>query len=305
MIKSNILCAKIFFWLVSLSIGITTLIGAPRMNPDISDFSQILPEDIEDWESFEAGLYDQNNLYDYIDGGAELYLSYGFQRLLSRKYTKAGQPHIILDIFDMGNSWNAFGIFSHSREEEDNVFGQGSQSGAGFLMFWKDKYYISILASPETEDSKNVIVRLAELIDNAIPEEGPLPTIISSLPEKSLIGKSIKYFKHHVWLNTYYFVADQNVFHIGEETEAVLAKYQYPDYQAILLLVSYPDETQALKAYKSFFQYILPDKSVKSVVQLEDGKWAACRQEKHFLRAVFNAQSTEDALYLIKSAKFK
>jgi hypothetical protein len=275
------------------------------MNPDVLDFSQILPENIENWKSNETELYEPNTLYDYIDGGAELYLSYGFQRLLSRKYIKAGQPDIILDVFDMGNSRNAFGIFSHSREEEDHVFGQGSQTGAGFLMFWKDKYYISIIASPETKESKKVIVRLAELIENAIPQEGPLPPIVLSLPEKSLISESIKYFKHHVWLNTYYFITDQNVFHIGDKTEAVLAKYQYPEYQAILLLVTYPDKTQATQAYKSFYRYIFPDKPEKTVFQLEDGKWAACRQENYFLKAVFNAQSREDALHLMKSVELK
>ena len=118
---------------------------------------KILPDRIEGWAIHEEDkVYGRDNLYDYIDGGAELYLSYAFQKVINRIYTAPDQPDILVDIFDMGSSRNAYGVFSHAREVEDSTFGQGSQHTSGLLLFWKDRYYISIMAIPETEASISI-----------------------------------------------------------------------------------------------------------------------------------------------------
>lgn len=56
-------------------------------------------------------FYKQETLYEYVDGGAELYISYGFREGLKRKYSKPDQPDILIEIFDMGSSINTHGIF--------------------------------------------------------------------------------------------------------------------------------------------------------------------------------------------------
>ena len=92
------------------------------------NLEKIMPDKVQNWEiKQEDQKYDKENLYEYIDGGAELFLSYGFQEVLNRTYIKPDQPDIVIDIFDMGKSYNAYGVFSYSRENEDSTFGQGSQ----------------------------------------------------------------------------------------------------------------------------------------------------------------------------------
>jgi hypothetical protein len=195
-------------------------------NEAASSLALLLPDIIEGWNVVENDhTYNPETLYDYIDGGAELYLSYGFNEVLSRRYTKYEQPDIVVDIFDMGTSHNAYGTFSHSRETLDSTFGQGSEYAEGLLLFWKDRYFISILTFPETVESKKAIFQLARIIEKAIPNEGPLPQILDILPQKSLVPESIRYFHHYIWLNSYYYVADQNILHIDEKTDALLAKY--------------------------------------------------------------------------------
>ena len=56
---------------------------------------------------------------------------------MSKTYQKEGQPEIIVDLFDMGTSQNAYGVFSHARETVEQNFGQGSQYTEGLLIFWK------------------------------------------------------------------------------------------------------------------------------------------------------------------------
>ncbi|MFC2088802.1 DUF6599 family protein, partial [Calditrichota bacterium] len=247
--------------------------------------------------------YNQETLYEYIDGGAELYISYGFKEVLSRKYIKSGQPDILVEIFDMDSSVNAYGIFSHSREEIDTTFGQGSQYTSGLMLFWKDKFYISILASPENKYSKQAIFDLAKIIDATITSTGPIPDIVNLLPQKNLVLESIRYFRHYIWLNSHYYIADQNILNIDNQTNAVLAKYLKDKKQCILLLVNYPDQKKVTKAFENFKQNYLPELSINPVVQIEDGTWTGCKINRNLISIVFNAAEKNWAMELLDSLK--
>jgi len=265
-----------------------------------SDLSALLPPSAGDWKIAESDRsYDSENLYNYIDGGAELYISYSLEKVLSRVYSNPGQPDIIVDIFDMENSRNAFGVFSHSREIVDTTFGQGSQYIEGSLLFWKDRYFISILASPETKESKKAVFDLAGKIDVSISREGPLPEILHLLPRRSLVVESVRFFHHHIWLNSHYYVADQNILNIDEKTDAVLAKYGETAERHILLLVKYETEGDAKGAFDSFTASYLPELSENCAVQIEDGTWTGCLLSGNHVIVVFNALGEDQALNLM------
>lgn len=281
-------------------IGVNIMVGSD------TNLEKYLPQTVKGWKiSEEDQHFDQRTLYNYINGGAELYLSYGFVKLISRTYEMSNQPKITVDIFDMNTPQNAFGVFSHSREKEDGQFGQGSQYSFGLLLFWKSQFYISILASPETEESKEAVFHLAQIIDDSIQEEGQLPEIMNFLPAKSLIKESIKYFRHHVWLNSYYFISDQNIFHIDQETEAILAKYNIEDHKPILLLIKYPSKEKSNRAYSDFIKYFVPDLENTGVSQIEDSTWVGCTREENMVIAVFNASTENVALELLNEVVTK
>jgi len=261
--------------------------GQPEMNQPHPDMQRLLHDlTVENWELFEENYYNRDNLFDYINGGAELYLSYGFQGLITRLYQRGEQPDIIVDVFDMGTSPNAYGIFSHSCEQLSNEIGQGSQYTMGLLQFWKNRYYVSILASPETDESKETIFKIARVIEKRIETEGALPTILDYLPKEKLLPASIRYFKHHAWQNTYYFITAENIFNITSNTEAVLAKYQD---LGILMLIEYPREEDASVAQDNFIRYFAPEDPIKKVVRIEDGTWTGERLSGNLLIIVFDA----------------
>ncbi|MBT8333911.1 MAG: hypothetical protein KJP19_05705, partial [Deltaproteobacteria bacterium] len=80
----------------------------------LHELVQGLPETLEQWsKSSDFAVYDAENLYVYINGGAELYISYQFINLISQPYVNEEDDEIKIDIFDMGSSQNAYGIFSH------------------------------------------------------------------------------------------------------------------------------------------------------------------------------------------------
>ncbi len=306
--------------LVLIMLGFTSIYQGVSMSKEINTkLSRLLPPAVDGWEQTEDQFYDRTNLYEYIDGGAELYLSYGFQEVLSRRYHRDGQPMIVADVFDMKESANAFGLFCHSREIVDCTYGQGSQSYPGLLTFWKDRYYVSILASPETPESKKAIANLARKIEKKIDRTGKLPGILGYLPRKNLKEESIRYFTHHAWLNSHFFIADENIFQINVESPAVLARYPG---QGILLIVIYPDPNQAQAAYQAYENYFATQNASQGTVQdqrishpegqtpigfptkmkitkLEDGSWTGARLYDRQFVAVFQGNGEEQLAALI------
>jgi hypothetical protein len=264
----------------------------------------LLPRAVDGWKATgEDRAYGRENLHEYIDGGAELYLSFDLMRVAGRTYVREGQPDIIADIFEMESSRDAFGVFSLQRERSDSAFGQGSQYTGGLLLFWKDRYFVSLLASPETMESREAVEKLAREIDAAVPGRGPLPGILSLLPRRSLVPESIRYFHHYAWLNSYYFVAAENILRIDEKTEAVLAKYREGEESAFLLIVRYPDPAAARAARDSFTMHYLRDLPSAKVVRIEDGTWTGCLLEESRLTLVLGASSEASALRLFEGEK--
>jgi Family of unknown function (DUF6599) len=259
------------------------------MAQNIREFGRKLPEAIAGWKKTNPpDLYTPENLSNYIDGGAELYLSYNFKTALALKYKDPADNEISVDIFDMNTSFDAFGVFAHSRETIDSSFGQGSEYAAGLLTFWKDHYYVSILAYPETAAKKEVVFKLGRAIAGAIPAEGALPPIIALLPPDNLLPESVHYFHHYIWLNSFYFVSNDNVLNIGNDTPAALAKYRKNGPAFFLLLVRYPNAAGAEAAAGQFSQKVLGG-AEDGLRATKDGRWNGLQRRGSLVSIVFNA----------------
>ena len=274
-----------------LCLALVTLSAGVAMSQSLEKLYSVLPSEVSGWKKAEPPeTYDKSNLFDYIDGGAELYISYNFRKLLAVRYKGAGEEEIVIDIFDMGNSFNAFGLFSHGREREDRLAGQGSEYSAGLLTFWKDRYYVSILAYPETEGKKEIVIGLGRMLADAVPEEGAVPPVIGLLPQRNLIPESVRYFHHYIWLNSHFFIANENILLIDDETQAVLAKYKTDGKPVHLLIALYPDAAKAKKAEQSFLRNYLTD-AREGMARMPDGLWTGCRVDGNRLSIVFSAPS--------------
>jgi hypothetical protein len=261
----------------------------------LTELSKQLPAEVNGWKKSETmTLYTPDNLFKYIDGGAELYISYSFKQLLAQKYLKGDLPEITVDVFDMGSSYDAFGVFAHSRETLDTSIGDNVESeySDGLVTFWKGRYYVSILAYPETEEKKETVLTLGRHIAGLIAEKSEKPPLIDRLPTPHLIKDSIRYFHHYIWLNSHYFISDQNILQIDENTEAVLARYKESGDSYYVLLVSYPDEAKAGAGVGSFLKYYLPD-AEKGIKQLEDGRWTGCKTDGRLVMVALNAPTVE------------
>ncbi len=128
-------------------------------DPSLLDFKSggsrmtaFLPEQVENWQRLATiRPFDKANLYEYIDGHAEYFLSAGFRALTVAEYrlpTDTQQPSAVVDLYDMGEPLNAFGVLM----DEIGVGGQPVAVGdVGFqaprsLGFVAGQYYVKLAA---------------------------------------------------------------------------------------------------------------------------------------------------------------
>jgi hypothetical protein len=268
----------------------------------------LLPSEAAGWNwDGKEMKYNSKTLFKYIDGAAELYLAYGFQNLTVRRFDKSNQPPILLELYEMASSEDAYGVFSFEHRDEAVGIGQGSEFGGGLLRFWKDKYFVSIYAEGEGAEVESGILKVGRAVANSIPAVGPEPKLVGFIPGKDLglVDKSLRYLKSHVLLNQRFFIAHQNILNLSRKTEAVLAQYLQDKQKTQLLLIRYPDSKGAMDAYQSFMKVYLPDAGGKDRSKTEDRKWTFARQRNDFVVIVFGASTEAAAEALVKSTEEK
>jgi hypothetical protein len=141
-------------------------------------------------------FYEPDNLYEYIDGRASLYLSYGFLKLAHGEYRdEETGVRIILDIFDMRTLKAGFGIYSAERNTDLDFEDLGTQ---GYLRgnicnLFQDRLYIKIEAENQSADLPGTIRKLAGEVADRLPASKDWPAEIILLPEESRLPNSEDY----------------------------------------------------------------------------------------------------------------
>ena len=246
--------------------------------------------------------YDRKTIFDYIDGGAEVYLAYDMRGCLSRRYVASGEPAVVLDLFDMGTSGEAFGVFTLDRDGEPLDVGEDGLGREGWIRFWKGRFFVSIYTERETAGAREAALRLARAIEAVIREKGERPKILGRLPKGGLQKQSIRYLHSHILLETHARLSDENVLGLGPDTEVALASYVREGKRARLLLVSYPDEARAAAARKRYLSLRAAGGASKQGIAAEGGMGSASAQSGRLLAIVLDAESHSLAEALLKEA---
>ncbi len=261
---------------------------------------KIVPDEAYGWKKREVSFYDKRNIFDYINGGGELYISYNFRTLMSVRYEKMGAPTIIVDLFDMGSPEDAYGVFTFEKVEESAGIGQNSCYRGGLLTFWKSRFFVSIYAEEESDESKKVIFEIAKAIDNSINETGEIPSLINFISDE-VEKDSLKFFHDQNILNYHYFLSYDNILNLGKETKCVAGKSSKGEF---VLLISYPDEIKAKTAYRKFLSTFMPG-SMTGFEKMENGKWSGIEIFKEILILVFDSQNKEECKEKIEKIREK
>jgi hypothetical protein len=138
--------------------------------------------------------YNPKTLFQRIDGQADLYIKYGFQRSVFSAYQEQRRPEnqIELDLYDMENVLQAFGVFSRFRSE-DRPAGVGLDSDLGdtSLLFYKGRYFVMLYA---TQPDPKVLKEFGLAVSSRIIDRSQPPQEIGYFPTLGLKPGSIQFF---------------------------------------------------------------------------------------------------------------
>jgi hypothetical protein len=270
-----------------------------------SAFASVLPAEISGWKTGrEDQVFGRDNIFDYMDGGGEVYLAFDFRFLFVREYVKTAAPSIVVEIYQMSSSEDAFGVFTQDTDGDEVKAGQDGLYAGGLLRFWKSDIFVRILADQDTQEAKSTVLKLGGVIEASIIREGKRPQLISVLPAEGLRPKSLRYFHTLISLNAHYYLANVNILSLSPETQAVLARYDKDGAQARLLLVSYPSGEKALDACGRFVEMYLLERFVPGgrvrPKKLENGKFAGIVRKDKYLIITLDADDKALLEWLVK-----
>lgn len=211
------------------------------------EYTPVLRDQVAGWDASGPGeSYDTETIFAYIDGHAEVYLAYGMQRCVSRRYRPAdGDAEIVVDLFEMASPADAFGVFSHDRTGEDVAVGQGGIFRHGWLSFWKGSWYGSVYATGGDEDARRAVLDVGTAVADALESGGDVPSLVTRIPSSGLDRTSVCYLRSPQILNAHVYVGGDNLFGLVPGVEAVVGKYERGETAVHLILVRYLDEAMA------------------------------------------------------------
>jgi hypothetical protein len=195
----------------------------------------------------EARIYEDKKLFDYMDGGAELYYEYGFEQACIQRY-KAKEGEVTVEIYQMDTPAHAYGVYTFDTQGEHPPIGQDATYARGLLSFWKGRYCVRALS--ENERFRDILLALGQAITKKIPQEGDRPAILAFLPPQWVVADSLLYFRGQIALNNSYFLSHQDVLFLSKGAEGITFQYKPEDQPLRVIMVRYAGRPQAIAAFK-------------------------------------------------------
>jgi hypothetical protein len=197
-----------------------------------------IPSSVGGWTaSGEDRRFDGESIFSYLDGHAEVYLAYGMDGCLARRYRgPGGEPDLVLDVFWMPTAEDAFGVFSWDQDGEAVAVGQGGLLRPSWLSAWQGRCFLSVYAEGESPASAEAMAELAAAVAAAVGEDGSRPHLVDALPGMGLEPRSVRFVRSRQALAIQLGVAPAVAPPVEAERGVVLARYRRGEEAARVLL---------------------------------------------------------------------
>ncbi|HUU00918.1 MAG TPA: DUF6599 family protein [Myxococcota bacterium] len=184
-------------------------------------------------------------LFDYMDGGAELYLAYGFSDIGVRNYSQAAVK-LTVEIYRLGSPADAFGAFSHRSKGKAVEIGIPAVLANGMLSFFKGRLYVRLVAKSDPTGAAEVLVAAGKSLAAKLPGKSEPPADIAHLPAGA-VGGSLRYLPNPQTARTVWFDGEGDIL-LSRDARAVTAFYAAGDNDIQLTRVIYPTPQAAQAA---------------------------------------------------------
>lgn len=253
------------------------------------------------WEKSGAmRSYERQNLYGYINGGAELFLEYGFCQLKSQHY-QSDQMEVVLDLYEMDSADGALAIYLTKKGVETPVADLPCRhSGSSWqITALYGRYFIQITNLGGQERALPLMVQLLQLILPQIIPEQPKPWL-EGLPADRIPGSEL--LLAGPWsMQMVYSLGEGDILQLGGRVMGISVERPGPGQtrQAWMRII-YPDSLAARTAFLSLGNnldpYLNPLRSTADTLIFRD-------YQQEFGRVTRRHEIIEIALHLVNTAQ--
>ncbi len=174
--------------------ALLTILAGSALTVSCAERPSAFPE-VEGWtQSGEVRIYNADNLWQYIDGAAMLFVEYGVRTCMTADMSAAGVS-VTVDLYEMGSPLGAVGVF-----KRESAVGEVNLTGATIAAI--SPPYQALMVRGSTYAKVNVYEgeltesegrQLLEGLAASLPGEAVMPQEFSLLPEEGKVAGSEGY----------------------------------------------------------------------------------------------------------------
>ena len=217
--------------------------------------------------------FEGEDLFLYIDGGAEIYYEYGFTQVITQEYRNEKDKIVNLELYEMEDPAGAYGMYTFKTGDIGQKIEIGNDAFLEeyYLNFWKGNFLVTLTGFDSEKETADGLLAIAKATDTRINARGKKPLLPDLLPNNDLRTTSIKYVKGNLGLFNHYQFDSENIFGLRE---GVIGKYG--SFEAFIF--RYDDEQKSMKWYENARNHLKNNprfhsfSDLDSVFSMKDGE---------------------------------
>jgi hypothetical protein len=189
------------------------------------------------------------DLFNQIDGGAELFLEFGFVKLRLQAYAKGGSK-LTLNAYEMEDPASALGVYlmKMGRETPFSEVAARNSSEEAQLTMVKGRYFVQVDNLDDVPASKVEAVALANAFLAGVTAEAAA-TPLDALPAVGRVPGSERLIRGPYGLQPYFTFGEGDILSLGGRIFGALAEYRMTDGKTFTrLMVPFPSPDAAAAA---------------------------------------------------------
>ena len=192
--------------------------AAQQASEDLSGFLPASGEVAGMTQSGTTQGYHGDDLFQMIDGGADIYHEYGFRQVLSAEYVDGRGKTIKLEMYEMESPAAAYGLYSFKIGEVGKALAIGQEALIEdyYLNFWKGNLQVTLIGQDSEEETVQNVVALAGAVAARIAPTGERPELAGLLLCEPLPFSHPKYLRGALGLMNNYLFDRENIFRVRD-----------------------------------------------------------------------------------------
>lgn len=202
---------RIFVLLILIGFSVKVKAHEPEME-------KLLPVELNGWtKTNEIYHYEGDDLFFLINGGADVYMEYGFRQVISAVYKHTEGGLMKVELYEMTDQDAAFGIYTLFANTDQTVaYGLWGRMGKTYIRFLAGNFLAVISLEREIPAGEKHLAGFAAFLTDNLPENTGKPELVSMLPDAEFILPGVKYFRGNLAMMNLYSFHTEDIFGFRE-----------------------------------------------------------------------------------------